>query len=342
FLRGSSISNVGVGVELSSSGATATSANANFTFGDGTSADGLQSSISAAAGGYTVNTIGLDPTLGNYDFDDVNFTGAAHLASAVGGTIMISQGGGIVHANTDGLSADVTTYTVAEADAMTGTLNFAFVGTVDLSGTPFTLDSGQSIIGFGNGASILTSGTVQPVNVQGNLGATGGNVTGNEGMVKSTGSDTLQLLGSNQVRDTAFDFTGGSGSVFTIDQNAAGFSNVGGIVVQGVTVTNVAAGQTAFKVAGLDTNLSIADNNINVAGTLLDANGGAGNITVTRGTLPNSGPAGTLTGGGINLQNLTGTVTIGDGTLTNTGANTAFNVGSTTAGSGGSAIISYA
>ncbi|RUY16646.1 hypothetical protein EN991_10630, partial [Mesorhizobium sp. M7A.F.Ca.US.005.03.2.1] len=342
FLRGSSISNVGVGVELSSSGATATSANANFTFGDGTSADGLQSSISAAAGGYTVNTIGLDPTLGNYDFDDVNFTGAAHLASAVGGTIMISQGGGIVHANTDGLSADVTTYTVAEADAMTGTLNFAFVGTVDLSGTPFTLDSGQSIIGFGNGASILTSGTVQPVNVQGNLGATGGNVTGDEGVVKSTGSDTLHLLGNNQVRDTAFDFSGGSGSVFLVDGSAAGFVNTGGIFIEGVTVSNVAVGQTAFKVAGLDTNLSIADNNVNVAGTLLDVDGGAGNITVTRGTLPNSGPAGTLTGGGINLQNLTGTVTIGDGTLTNTGANTAFNVGSTTAGSGGSAIISYA
>ncbi|WP_198327562.1 hypothetical protein [Mesorhizobium sp. WSM1497] len=342
FLRGSSISNVGVGVELSSSGATATSANANFTFGDGTSADGLQSSISAAAGGYTVNTIGLDPTLGNYDFDDVNFTGAAHLASAVGGTIMISQGGGIVHANTDGLSADVTTYTVAEADAMTGTLNFAFVGTVDLSGTPFTLDSGQSIIGFGNGASILTSGTVQPVNVQGNLGATGGNVTGDEGVVKSTGSDTLHLLGNNQVRDTAFDFSGGSGSVFLVDGSAAGFVNTGGIFIEGVTVSNVAVGQTAFKVVGLDTNLSITNNNINVAGTLLDANGGSGDITVTRGSLPNSGPAGTLTGGGINLQNLTGTVTIGDGTLTNTGANTAFNVGSTTAGSGGSAIISYA
>ncbi|WP_292660926.1 hypothetical protein, partial [Mesorhizobium sp.] len=120
--------------------------------------------------------------------------------------------------------------------------------------TPFTLDSGQSITGFGNGSSIITSGTIQPINVQGNLGATGGNVTGNEGVVKSTGGDTLQLLGSNQVRDTAFDFTGGSGSVFTIDQNAGGFSNVGGIVIQGVTVSNVATGQTAFKVAGLDTN----------------------------------------------------------------------------------------
>lgn len=330
FLRGSSISNAGVGVELSSGGTTATSANANFTFGDG-DATVLQSSITAASGGYTVNTVGLDPTLGNYDFDDVAFTGSANLASAVGGVVMISQDGGIVHANTDGLSADVTTVTAAEADAMTGTLTFAFVGTVDLSATPFTLDSGQSITGFGNGSSIITSGTIQPINVQGNLGATGGNVTGNEGVVKSTGGDTLQLLGSNQVRDTAFDFTGGSGSVFTIDQNAGGFSNVGGIVIQGVTVSNVATGQTAFKVAGLDSNLSITDNNVNVAGTLLDVDGGAGNITVTRGTLPNSGPAGTLTGGGISIANRTGgTINFTDKvTVNGNGASLTGNAGST-------------
>ncbi|ESZ27348.1 inverse autotransporter beta domain-containing protein [Mesorhizobium sp. L2C084A000] len=330
FLQGSSISKVGVGVELSSGGTTATSANANFTFGDGNAGDGLESFISAASGGYTVNTIGLDPTLGNYDFDDVAFTGSANLASAVGGVVMISQDGGVIAAGTNGLSAAVTTVTAAQADAMTGTLTFAFVGTVDLSAMPFTLDSGQSIAGFGNGSSIITSGTIQPINVQGNLGATGGNVTGNEGVVKSTGGDTLQLLGSNQVRDTAFDFTGGSGSVFTIDQNAAGFSNVGGIVIQGVTVSNVATGQTAFKVAGLDSNLSITENNINVAGTLLDVDGGTGNITVTRGTLPNSGPAGTLTGGGISIANRTGgTVDFADkATVNGSGVSLTGNTGS--------------
>ncbi|WP_181763378.1 right-handed parallel beta-helix repeat-containing protein [Mesorhizobium sp. B2-4-15] len=305
FLRGSSITNAGVGVELSSGGTTATSANANFTFGDGNAGDGRQSSITAAAGGYTVNTIGLDPSLGNYDFDDVTFTGPAHLVSAVGGVIMVSQSGGVIAAGTDGLSGAVTTVTVAQADAMTGNLTFAFVGTVDLSATPFTLDSGQSITGFGNGTSILTSGTVQPINVQGNLGATGGSVTGNEGVVTGSG-DFMHLLGGNQVRNTAFDFTGATGSVFTIDQNAIGFDNTGGVIIEGVTVSNVAAGQTAFKVVDVDTNLSIINNNINVAGTLLEANGGAGDITVTRGTLPNSATAGTLTGGGVNIANRTG------------------------------------
>ncbi|WP_246681008.1 hypothetical protein [Mesorhizobium sp. B2-3-15] len=305
FLRGSSISDVHIGVDLSSGLSTLTSANANFTFGDGTSSDGLQSSISAAPGGYTVNTVGLDPTLGNYDFDDVFFTGSANLPSAVGAVTMVSQSGGVIAVGTYGLSQSVTTISLADADLMTGTQTFAFVGTVDLSATPFTLDSGQSITGFGNSNVIAVSGTFQQVNVQGNLGATGGNVTGDEGVVTGT-ADAMHLLGSNQVRNTAFDFTGASGSVFLIDQSAAGFDNTGGITIQGVTVSNVAVGQTAFKVDGLTSNVSIIDNNINVAGTLLDADGGDGNITLTRGNLPNGGPAGTLTGGGVSIVNRTG------------------------------------
>ncbi|QKD00977.1 beta strand repeat-containing protein [Mesorhizobium loti] len=334
FLRGSSISNIGIGVDLSSGLSTATSANANFTFGDGTSVDGLQSSISAAAGGFTVNTIGLDPALGNYNFNDVFFTGNANLALAAVGTIMISQNGGVITTGTNGLTADVATVTAAQADAMVGTQSFAFVGTVDLSGTPFTLDAGQSIIGFGNGASLTTAGTIQPVNVQGNLGATGATVSGDEGVVKSTGSDTLHLIGGNTVKDTAFDFTGGSGSVFLIDSSAAAFDNTGGVVINGVTVSNVAVGQTAFKVDGATGtigNVSITNNNINVAGTLLDANGGGGNITVTRGNLPNSGPAGTLTGGGISIANHTGgTVKFTDDvTIGGAGVTLTNNTGST-------------
>lgn len=306
FQRGSSITNLGIGVELAHDLTTATSANANFTFGDGNSADGLQSTISATAvGAYTVNTVGLNPASGNYDFDDVFFTGNANLASAVGVVTFVSQSGGVIAAGTDGLSMSVNTISVAAADALAGTQTFAFVGTVDLSGTPFTLDSGQSITGFGNNSSILVSGTIQPVNVQGNLGATGGNVTGNEGVVTGTGG-LLNLLGNNQVRNTAFDFSGAIGSVFTIDQNAGGFNNAGGIVIEGVTVSNVASGSLAFNVTSLDTNLSIANNNINVAGTLLKVTAGTGNITLTRGILPNSATAGTLTGGGVNIDSRTG------------------------------------
>ncbi|WP_136616191.1 MULTISPECIES: hypothetical protein [Mesorhizobium] len=306
FLRGSEIKTVGIGVDLSSGLTTATSADATFTFGDGDSTDGLQSKITITAlGGYTVNTVGLDPTKGSYDFDDVFFTGSANLASAAGSVTLVSQSGGFIAAGTTGnLSMGVNTISLAAADALTGAQNFAFVGTIDLGATAFTLDSGQTIAGFGNG-SVVSTGTIQPANVHGNLGATGGNITGDEAVVSGT-ANLMQLLGDNAVRNTAFDFSGATGAAFLIDQSAVGFSNAGGITIEGVTISNVAVGQTAVKVVGLDSNLSVINNNINVAGTLLDVDGGTGTISVSRGFLPNAGPAGTLTGGGINIANRTG------------------------------------
>ncbi|RWN97538.1 MAG: S-layer family protein [Mesorhizobium sp.] len=305
FLQGSKIDNVGIGVDLSSGLTTATTADAIFTFGDGDSTDGLESFITAASGGYTVNTVGLDPTKGSYDFDDVFFTGSANLATAPGSVILVSQSGGFVAAGTTGnLSVGVNTISLAAADALTGAQNFAFVGTISLGATTFTLDSGQTIAGFGNGG-VVSTGTIQPANVQGNLGATGGNVTGDEAVVNGT-ANLMQLLGDNAVRNTAFDFSGATGSAFLIDQGAVGFSNAAGITIEGVTISNVAAGQTAVQVTGLNGNLSVINNNISVAGALLNVNGGTGTISVSRGFLPNGGPAGTLTGGGISIANRTG------------------------------------
>lgn len=320
FLQGSKIDNVGVGVELSSGGTTATSANATFTFGDGDSTDGLESFITAAAGGFTVNTVGLDPLLGNYDFDDVFFTGSANLATAPGSVTLVSQSGGFIAAGTTGnLSMGVNTISLAAADALTGVQNFAFVGTINLGATAFTLDSGQTITGFGN-SNVVSTGTIQPANVQGNLGATGGNITGDEAVVSGT-ANLMQLLGDNAVRHTAFDFSGATGAAFLIDQSAVGFSNASGITIEGVTISNVAAGQTAIQVVGLNGNLSIINNNINVAGTLLDVNGGTGTISVSHGILPNSATPGTLTGGGINIANRTGGAVTFTDQVTITGGN---------------------
>jgi hypothetical protein len=320
FLQGSKIDNVGVGVELSSGGTSATSANANFTFGDGDSTDGLESFIIAAAGGFTVNTVGLDPTLGNYDFDDVFFTGSANLATAPGSVTLVSQSGGFIAAGTTGnLSMGVNTISLAAADALTGAQNFAFVGNIDLGATAFTLDSGQTITGFGN-SNVVSTGTIQPANVQGNLGATGGNITGDEAVVSGT-TNLMQLLGDNAVRHTALDFSSAAGAAFLIDQSAVGFSNASGITIEGVTISNVAAGQTAIQVTGLNGNLSVINNNINVAGSLLNAIGGTGTISVSRGFLPNGGPAGTLTGGGINIANRTGGAVTFTDQVTITGGN---------------------
>ncbi|MER9393241.1 MULTISPECIES: hypothetical protein [unclassified Mesorhizobium] len=321
FLAGSEIKTVGIGVDLSSGGTTATSANANFTFGDGTSVNGLQSKITITApGGFTVNTVGLDPTLGNYDFDDVFFTGSANLPVAPGSVTMVSQSGGFIAGGTTGnLSQGVNTISLAAADALTGAQTFAFVGTINLGATAFTLDSGQTITGFGN-SNVVSTGTIQPANVQGNLGATGGNITGDEAVVSGTG-DFMHLLGDNAVRHTTFDFTGATGAAFLVDQSAVGFSNASGITIEGVTISNVAAGQTAIQVTGLNGNLSVINNNINVAGTLLDVNGGTGTLSVSRGFLPNGGPAGTLTGGGINIANRTGGAVTFTDQVTITGGN---------------------
>ncbi|QND67822.1 hypothetical protein HB777_30340 [Mesorhizobium loti] len=322
FLRGSEINTVGIGVDLSSGLTTATSAQADFTFGDGDSTDGRQSTINITApGGFTVNTVGLDSTKGHYDFDDVKFPfGSANLETAPGSVTLVSQIGGFILAGTTGnLSMGVNTISLAAADALTGAQNFAFVGSINLGATAFTLDSGQTIAGFGNG-SVVSTGTIQPANVDGNLGATGGNITGTAAVVTGTG-DFMHLLGDNAVRNTAFDFSGATGAAFLVDQGAGGFANTSGITIEGVTITNVAVGQTAVKVVGLDSTLSVINNNINVAGTLLDVNGGTGTITVSRGVLPYSATPGTLTGGGINIANRTGgSVTFTD-QVTITGGN---------------------
>lgn len=331
FFQGSSIANVGIGVDLSSGQTTATSANAAFTFGDGDSTDGLESSISAATNGYTVNTVGLDPTLGDYDFDDVFFTGSANLASAPGAVTLVSQSGGFINAGTTGnLSMGVSTISLAAADALTGAQNFAFVGPIDVGASAFTLDSGQTITGFGNG-NVVSIGTIQPVNVYGNLGATGGNITGNEAVVTGTG-DFMHLLGDNAVRHTAFDFSGASGSAFLIDQSAPSFSNASGITIEGVTISNVAAGQTAIKVTGLTGNLSMINNDIDVLGTLLDVNGGSGTIQVSRGILPNNATPGTLIGGGINIANRSGGAVTFTDQVAITGGNGVSISGGTAAG----------
>ena len=131
----------------------------------------------------------------------------------------------------------------------------------------------------------------------------------------------MQLLGDNAVRHTAFDFSGAAGAAFLIDQSAVGFSNAGGITIEGVTISNVAAGQTAIQVTGLNGNLSIINNNINVAGSLLNAIGGTGTISVSRGILPNSAAPGTLTGGAINIANRTGGAVTFTDQVTITGGN---------------------
>lgn len=323
FATGSSISNIGIGVDLSRSLTTATTANANFTFGDGSSAipNGRFSTISAAAGGFTVNAVGLDAASGTYDFDDVTFTGNANLPLVANAVILVSQGGGFISAGTFGLSQTVDTISLAAAQALSGTETFAFVGAIDLStlGTAFTLDAGQSITGFGNGNAVST-GVEQPANVSGDLGGFGGNVTANEAVVDGGANDMFQLYGDNEIRHTTFDFTGGAGAVFFIDGADAAFNN-SGITIEGVTIQDVAAGNFAFETTGLQSSLSILNNDINIVGQLISLSGGtAGDVSIARGTLPNSATPGVLTSSGVSASNFGGSASFTDMTVSGTAA----------------------
>ncbi|MCV3238434.1 hypothetical protein [Mesorhizobium sp. ZC-5] len=333
FATGSSITNIGIGVDLSRGLTTATTANANFTFGDGEAADanGRNSTISAVAGGFTVNAVGLDPASGTYDFDDVAFTGNANLPPVANAVILVSQGGGFINAGTFGLSQTVSTISVAAAQALSGTETFAFVGAIDLSalGTAFTLDAGQSITGFGNGNAVST-GVEQPANVSGDLGGFGGNVTADEAVVGGGANDMFQLYGDNEIRHTTFDFTGGGGAMFFIDGADAAFNN-SGITIEGVTIQDVAVGNFAFETTGLQSSLSILNNDINIAGQLISLSGGtAGNVSITRGTLPNGATPGVLTSSGVSASNFGGSASFTGMTVSGTaGALNAIDINQT-------------
>ena len=137
--------------------------------------------------------------------------------------------------------------------AHTGTETFAFVGTIDLSalGAAFTLDAGQTITGFGNNNGLRTAPSSRPTSQA--ISAPGGTVTADEAVVGGGANDLFQLYGDNEIRHTTFDFTGGAGAIFFVDELAAGFSNASGITIEGVTIDNVAAGQFRLRCRPIST-----------------------------------------------------------------------------------------
>lgn len=88
------------------------------------------------------------------------------VAAGLQAPLFVSTAGGVVPANTNGLSHDVTTITVAAAEASANTgQNFVFVGNsqgnIDVVGggtDGFTLLSGQSLSSFHNG-NVITDGS---------------------------------------------------------------------------------------------------------------------------------------------------------------------------------------
>lgn len=263
-----------------------------FTFGDGESASDTGSSINvnAQAGAFTVDAGNGTLAASSFDFADVTFGAgdAANFPAGAASATFVSQNGGTLTAGTSGLSQSISTISVAAADGLAGTETFAFIGNIDVTAqgaTGFTLATGQSITGFANTNSV-SFGSTKPANILGTFNTVGGTVTANSAVITNStaGSDVLTLGGNNTIEHNTFEYSAGTANVFDIDNATAGFSNGTGITLQNNLIQNVGVNATVFNLANLTTNVTAQNNAINVAGELLNANGGTGNITLTRGT----------------------------------------------------------
>ena len=187
---------------------------------------------------------------GTYNFQDVNFTGTAAFPAAPGSALFVTN-----QAVTGGNGSFATPYGVTEADAVTtsnvtfafldGTYNFATLG----AATGFSLAATQSATGFENGNSV-SFGTLQPANVTGSFGVTGGTVkrgdpgsgTGSLSITNGAPASVFTLGGSNSMTDLNITGLGGATNPTTLISSSAAV-NTAGITLSGLIISNLQAGQ---------------------------------------------------------------------------------------------------
>ncbi len=285
-----------------------------FTFGDGFDSLDTASTIDVTAGGFTIDAPGGTLAGSSFDFDDVTFGAGDDPNFPILSTIQfVSQTGGVLTAGTFGLSSDITTISLADADALTGGQTFAFIGSIDTTGLGadgFNLDSTQNVTGFANGNAVAF-GLAQPANITGSFGLLGGTLTANSAVItnSSAGNDVFTLGGDNTIDNNTFELAAGAGRVFNIDGTAAGFLNGTGITIENSIIQNVGATGTVFGVTNVNDMVAVQNNDINVAGRLANVDGGSGDVGITQGT------GATLTAGDVFIGNKTGGTASLDGSL---------------------------
>ncbi|WP_349365230.1 MAG: inverse autotransporter beta domain-containing protein [Roseitalea porphyridii] len=299
-----------------------------FTFGDGESPTDTGSSISVngQAGAFTVDLAGGTLAASSFDFNDVAFTGSANLPGAAGSAVFVSETGGAIANGTHGLNlstgGSLNTITVAAAEALGDTdQTFVFVahdgtGRIDVTGggaDGFTLKDGQSLDGFDDGR-VITFGTVQPANVEGNLGATGGTVTQDTVIASNSAGGATSIVataagaGNSTIRNTVFDGAGlGAGDAAI---SVSGAANA--VTINNVEITNVGAGATAVllnnNAGGVTlTDVDLTNEVAGNAGTALGIDAGTGStaaITVDAAS-DIDGTSGTVVSIGAGARNVT-------------------------------------
>ncbi|MEM7357661.1 MAG: inverse autotransporter beta domain-containing protein [Pseudomonadota bacterium] len=255
-------------------------ASVHFTFGDGESPSDIGSIIdvnNADDFSYTVDAGGGTLGSASFNFDDV-VVGAgdeANFPAAPSNLVFVSTGGGVVTAGTNGLNIDVMTIDPFQAESQANVgQTFVFVGDaggiidVALGMTDgFTLDMGQSIDGFNNGNSFIF-GTLQPVNISGNLGVTGGNITANSATV----------INSDRFSNSIVNVAGGNSTVANnIFDGTLDVAWIGNPANAPVSVINVAGAANDVSIIGADIT-NVSDMPVTHVGINLDNN--AGNVTL--------------------------------------------------------------
>ena len=271
-----------------------------------------------------------------------NISGAGSLTQAGGGTTTLSgtnsySGGTSINAGTLSLGSSGALGSSGNISFSGGTLQYSASNTTDYSGRFSTANSqgysidtngqtvtfgsaltsaGGTLTKLGSGTLILSGGSANTFNLTttidageldlnktAGLNAIAGNITIGDG----SGTDTLKLLASNQIADTA-DITVGTSGVFDVNGNVE--------TIDGLT----AAGSTASVTLG--------------SGSLTI---GAGGATATfAGVI--SGSGGSLVKAGGSTQTLTGANTYSGATTINAGTLQLGNGGTTGSLSASSAI----
>lgn len=203
--------------------------------------------------------------------------------SAISNPLFVSTNGGLVPANTNGLSEDVMTVSVLQASALANTgQTFVFVGNsggiIDLTpggASGFSLDAGQSISSFDNGNAIDDG--------------SGSAISSNNVVALNTFAGATSVIdahsGNHQVSHLSI-FRGVTDTAAIIIRNAA----AGPVTLTGLSVDNGSG--TAILLDGNTENVSLL--NVDLANLL--------------GSLPNTGTALSITG-----ASHPGQVTVGPG-----------------------------
>ncbi len=303
----SSIAGVNTGVWLDNS------TNAIFTFGDGEDGTDQGSTISAN----TAIDASSAPTVGSYDFRDVNFTSGPGLGFGTGAIYFVDSDGAT--GGGDGSGRDASNpMTLAAAEAAAGAGDIIVLinngATINVAGTngndTLNLLDQMQLLSFGDGAggsqAITVSLTVPPTILLSASGITIADPTGNGGaVVTSTATDPLVGLGSagNRIAGVILDgggtvgtgISGTSSTGLTVDRSI--IRNFTGTGIDITTSTGTQVSNSSFSGNANDIALG------NASGTSLS------NITSTGATGRSiffSGSSGTNSLNNVSIASVTG------------------------------------